>query len=1273
MSLFGKALRSIAGTGKILSELAMQERGSLPADLEKLERIEPGFAHKVVNYIEGTGDARVLSTLTQRGGGWLSAARFVHRSDSPGVDERRKLFIDPATDTDLVVRYVKVLAATLKGDRSKLQCLPATDSTAFDVQVFLIELNHGYQFGRPAKDQPPLPRQPRARLMEIIGKLGGAAEDLFDVVFYHDTGYYSGRGRGFAHSALDLPDLVRAHPQAFVAQDKRLPLHGRQRLFDFIEKQRLAAEPPFSELVLKALGDGSKTIREAAVRAFEATDSTYRETLATDLLASGKSSMRSSMAEVLIGVDSATAREALRAHLEREKTVSIRALIEGYLGAANAEPAANLGATSGSAGEDTASQSGYQALDGSFVAIPPLRVPEDGPLPPVSPEIRARLLELGEKLESGYQQDLKKENPPHYLKYAAPLAPKDFAAAAEKLVQGDWNILKDKTQSQDTQRRLCLPETQVLVAEFRETYPLKPVLQQDFERFGNRMHRIGMYDFNRKVVERSLGFLERDGTADFRFLENVLTNKFHNKTSARDTHPYRCDLLRALFEQRSHYDRDPLEELSDNQLENLRPAVWPLIAENLWLADCWLGLKVEDGLNENTLTALSMLAFLPALPARYGAILLNIAMIGKKEERKKARAVLDRSSGYENQLTMLLEDSRQDVRAAAAKWLGEIGWQDAVKPLGQRLKKEKSAIVQAALLAALKAFGQDISAHVGPAALLKDAERRLKSASFKEVDWLDLATLPQVRYMNGQPVPSEVLRWWIALSVKLKAPGETGLFDLYLEQLQPEDACRLSTWLFDAWIDHDTAPPERADAEAKARQCFNSIGSYWKAYFPERADWTKEQQLVHWFRQAMAETPNSGAKSKGLLALTVKVTPAHAVAKVRTYLRKHGGRTSQSTALLELMAAKGDAMSLQVVIASATRLRQKGVQAKAKEMVQAVADRKDWTMDQLADRTVPTGGLEDDGTLELPCSGGDKVYLARLDEKLGLSLFNPDGKAVKTLPASGDEETKAAKKALSSAKKEIKQAVGFQTNRLFEAMCCGRSWQLEDWQRDFYHHPLMRKLVERLIWQCTDSEGTALATFRPTAEGEFIDAADADVALSRFTVLRLAHASTMTGEEAAAWRGHMKDYEIVPLFDQVRQDLPVLQEEMKAVTAIDDRLGWVYDAFTLRSAAARAGYERGDALDGGGFDCYTKHFSSIGIVAVVQFTGNHVAQENIQVALKTLFFERLPAGQSRGYGSNKKLQLDKPPPVLVTECWADLHKIAEKAAFDPDWEKVAPW
>lgn len=83
----------------------------------------------------------------------------------------------------------------------------------------------------------------------------------------------------------------------------------------------------------------------------------------------------------------------------------------------------------------------------------------------------------------------------------------------------------------------------------------------------------------------------------------------------------------------------------------------------------------------------------------------------------------------------------------------------------------------------------------------------------------------------------------------------------------------------------------------------------------------------------MSQYPNSGAAFKGLLALAGHAPATMVAERVRAYQKNHGARTSQSISLLEYLAGRKDPVALQVVIASATRLKQKGVQKRAGELV----------------------------------------------------------------------------------------------------------------------------------------------------------------------------------------------------------------------------------------------------------------------------------------------------------------------------------------------------
>ena len=118
-----------------------------------------------------------------------------------------------------------------------------------------------------------------------------------------------------------------------------------------------------------------------------------------------------------------------------------------------------------------------------------------------------------------------------------------------------------------------------------------------------------------------------------------------------------------------------------------------------------------------------------------------------------------------------------------------------------------------------------------------------------------------------------------------------------------------------------------------------------------------------------------------------------------------------------------------------------------------------------------------------------------------------------------------------------------------------------------------------------------------------------------------------------------------------------------------DFRGHLIETFKLRGRANKLGYTRGQAQDGGWFFDYHKRFPTLGMEAVVEFTGNGLPEQNRTVALTMLRFERIaPEGESVISGA--KMPLGEVPPVLLSECWNDIRQIAaEGPGFDADWEK----
>jgi hypothetical protein len=396
------------------------------------------------------------------------------------------------------------------------------------------------------------------------------------------------------------------------------------------------------------------------------------------------------------------------------------------------------------------------------------------------------------------------------------------------------------------------------------------------------------------------------------------------------------------------------------------------------------------------------------------------------------------------------------------------------------------------------------------------------------------------------------------------------------------------------------------------------------------------------------------------------------------YVRDHKERRAQVEALVTAASTNPDPAAIQFVLLMARKAKQDTVRAKAQELAEKIAEEHSWTLDELADRTIPTAGFEEDGTLLLDY--GPRQFTGRISRsaKAGaftIEVFNAEGKKLSALPKPGavdDPELAAdARKQLTTSKKELTQVVKLQTARLFEAMCLERSWDGASWKEYLANHPLLRPLIGTLIWKLVLPQGSAASPaqaggpaaglgeytlFRPTIEGDFLDINDDAIEIPDDAQVSLAHQVLVTAEEAAAWTAHLTDYQVRPAFSQFGAVMPQFEP---LVTAVDDHLGWLSDSFAIRTRAAKRGYERGMPEDGPVCGEYYKVLPGSGLRVLINFTGSCVPEEQVPAAVTTLVFHR----------GARDLTLGDVPPVLLAECYADYVYVAEAGAYDPDWKQ----
>ncbi len=718
--------------------------------------------------------------------------------------------------------------------------------------------------------------------------------------------------------------------------------------------------------------------------------------------------------------------------------------------------------------------------------------------------------------------------------------------------------------------------------------------------------------------------------------------------------------------------------------------IWPFWMEHLeWLENAF-NPAANDGdfmaryyFKEGRAKAFEMLAAFPAPPPRLLPMLWDLA-VGPKTERPQAQRCLEPVPDKLERLIVFLGAGSAETRYAAAEWLGRLGNKAAIDPLLAAVKREKNETAKGGMMLALEFLGVPVDQFIDRAGLLKDSQKGLAKELPEDLKWFPFASLPVVHWQDtGEVVAPEIVRWWVVQGFKLKTPEPSPLLRRYCASIKQSEREALGQFILEAWIAEDTSPISRAEAEKRAHDHAQSMHHY-AQYMQQNAGKLAPGQpppppppsIDQYFAQAlpqMLKTPKGSAiASKGVLSVAGAGLGAGAAPVVNRYLKEwYGQRAAQCKALLQMLAWVEHRTATQLMLAVGSRFRTKSIQEEANNQAQALAERKGWTIAELADRTIPSAGLDENGVFTLDY--GPRQFTAKLNEDLEFTLSDPEGKAIKNLPdpRKDDDEAKATetKKNYSAAKKELKSVVTMQRERLYESMCTQRSWPFEDWNLYLNQHPIVRHLCQRLVWAVV-KDNKAVRLFRPLADGSLTDAADNPVELKTDDQIRVAHECQVTGEESKTWREHLKDYDVETLFEQFGRPNFDLKEAHKNETDLEDFQGHLLEAFKLRGRATKLGYSRGQAQDGGWFFDYHKRFPTLGIEAVIEFSGNGLPEENRTVALTLMHFDRV--AESESGNQKEKMLLSEVPAVLLSECWNDLRIIAaEGPGFDPDWEKKA--
>lgn len=250
---------------------------------------------------------------------------------------------------------------------------------------------------------------------------------------------------------------------------------------------------------------------------------------------------------------------------------------------------------------------------------------------------------------------------------------------------------------------------------------------------------------------------------------------------------------------------------------------------------------------------------------------------------------------------------------------------------------------------------------------------------------------------------------------------------------------------------------------------------------------------------------------------------------------------------LELLAQIGSDTALMLLSTFCEQKRYSDLQERAAKALARVADERGLTLEQLADRTVPTLGLDERGLLSLDF--GPRQFTISLGSDLTPQIQDAQGVRLKDLPKPGAKDdadkSKAAVAAWKEFKKQAKLVASTQTVRLEAAMCAQRRWPSTEYLALLVRHPVMRSLCQRLVWAAIDAEGSLTHTFRVCEDLSLADIDDMAFELEVEHDVVLPHTLMLEDSQRSQWIDLLADYEILQPFEQLaRQTFGLTSDEL---------------------------------------------------------------------------------------------------------------------------------
>lgn len=381
--------------------------------------------------------------------------------------------------------------------------------------------------------------------------------------------------------------------------------------------------------------------------------------------------------------------------------------------------------------------------------------------------------------------------------------------------------------------------------------------------------------------------------------------------------------------------------------------------------------------------------------------------------------------------------------------------------------------------------------------------------------------------------------------------------------------------------------------------------------------------------------------------------------KLTPLVRAWPGEAAHARAVigLDVLAHIGTDVALMHLHGIAQKLNFKGLQEKAREKIDQIAEARGLTAEELADRLVPDLGLDENGSLTLDF--GPRAFRVVFDETLKPAVLDESGKRLPDLPkpkqTDDEEKSKEATDTWKALKKDAKTIATGQIVRLEIAMCTQRRWPREVFSQFLLEHPLLIHVVRRLVWGVYDDAGNVTAAFRVAEDRSLADAKDDAFDLPNDASIGIVHRLDFDDASAATWGQILSDYEILQPFVQLSRETAMPTEAEKASKQLERAVGLKIPTGKVLGLDHR-GWRRGPAQDGGVVCWYEKRLSE-GRCACLDLQPGIFTGMVSEAPEQTLGGLTVTLGENAWYGSDKALTLGELSPIDFSELIRDLDSL----------------